>query len=93
MKNNFVVVLRTTMTLEQAEMARIQGVNVRAMAGEDMSTRTARRLWCAWLYSQSRGAGAARGGVGGRGRFFPRQRILVASVGAAMAAPVGDNRN
>jgi len=74
MKNNFVVVLRTTMTLEQAEMARIQGVNVRAMAGEDMSTRTTRRLWCAWLYSQSRGAGAARGGVGGRGRFFPRQR-------------------
>ena len=75
MKNNFVVVLRTTMTLEQAEMARIQGVNVRAMAGEDVSTRTTRRLlWCAWLYSQSRGARAARGGVGGRGRFFPRQR-------------------
>jgi len=59
MKNNFVVVLRTTMTLEQAEMARIQGVNVRAMAGENVSTRTTRRLWCAWLYSQSRVAGAA----------------------------------
>ena len=62
------------MTLEQAEMARIQGVNVRAMAGKDVSTRTTRRRRCAWLYSQSRGAGAARGGVGGRGRFFPRQR-------------------
>jgi len=55
------------MTLEQAEMARIQGVNVRARAGEDLSTRMTRRRWCAWLYSQSRAIGTAGGGVDGRG--------------------------
>ena len=69
MKNNFVVVLRTTMTLEQAEMARIQGVNVRAMAGEDVSTRTTRRRRCAWLYSQSRGVGIATAVSAGEGDF------------------------
>merc|ERR1712070_607376 len=52
MKNNFVVVLRTTMTLEQAEMARIQGVNVRAMAGNVVLTRRARGRRAAWFFFQ-----------------------------------------
>jgi len=52
MKNNFVVALRTTMTLEQAEMARIQGVNVRAMAGKVVPTRRTRGRRAAWFIFQ-----------------------------------------
>merc|ERR1712070_1088264 len=58
MKNNFVVVLRTTMTLEQAEMARIQGVNVRAMAGKVVPTRRTRGRRAAWFFP-AREAGTA----------------------------------
>jgi phage-related protein len=50
-------------------MAKIQGVNVRTMAGEAVPTRETRRAECAWLYAQARATGVASAASVGEGDF------------------------